>query len=98
LWCYNPSGDGGDFWSGVKCLGLAYWLEIKDADFLPANIKAKQTTCLQCLTALQRIPKNFKFVFKSMFGNLAAAAFPKNLNFFLLKFNMVCMFWIVLMC
>jgi hypothetical protein len=25
-------------------------------------------------------------------------AFPKNLKFFLLKFNMVCMFWIVLMC
>jgi hypothetical protein len=36
---------------------------------------------------------------KSMFGNAAAAAFPKNLNFFfLLKFNMVCTFWIVLMC
>jgi len=33
-----------------------------------------------------------------MFGNAAAAAFPKNLNFFLLKFNMVCMFWIFLMC
>jgi hypothetical protein len=31
-----------------------------------------------------------------MFGNAAAAAFSKNFNFFfLLKFNMVCMFWIV---
>jgi hypothetical protein len=27
-----------------------------------------------------------------------AAAFLKNFIFFLLKFNMVCMFWIVLMC
>ena len=35
---------------------------------------------------------------KSTFGNAAAAAFPKNLIFFLLKFNMVCMFWIILMC
>jgi hypothetical protein len=25
-------------------------------------------------------------------------AFPKKLIFFLLKFNMVCMFWIVLIC
>jgi hypothetical protein len=35
-----------------------------------------------------------------MFGNAAAAAFLKNLKFFffLLKFNMVCMVWIVLMC
>jgi hypothetical protein len=45
---------------------------------------------------------NLSFAFqdtKGMFGNAAAAVFSKNLNFFfLLKFNMVCMFWIVLMC
>jgi len=35
---------------------------------------------------------------KGMFRNAAAAAFPKNFNFVLLKFNMGCMFWIVLMC
>jgi len=35
--------------------------------------------------------------FKVTFGNAAAAVFSKNLIFFLLKFNMVCMFWIVLM-
>jgi hypothetical protein len=35
---------------------------------------------------------------KIMFGNVAATAFLKVLNFFLLKLNMVCMFWIVLMC
>jgi hypothetical protein len=34
-----------------------------------------------------------------MFGNAAAAAFLKNLKFFFKKkFNMVCMFWIVLIC
>jgi hypothetical protein len=33
------------------------------------------------------------------FGNAAAAAFPKNLKFFLLlKLNMICMFWIILIC
>jgi hypothetical protein len=31
-------------------------------------------------------------------GNAVVAVFSKNLNFFLLKFNMVCTFWIVLMC
>jgi hypothetical protein len=35
---------------------------------------------------------------KTMFGNATAAAFPKILIFFLLKLNMVCMFWIVLKC
>jgi len=33
-----------------------------------------------------------------MFGNATAVVFLKNLNFFLLKFNMICTFWIVLMC
>jgi len=38
-------------------------------------------------------------IISGMFGNAAAAVFPKNLKFFfLLKFNMVYMFWIVLMC
>jgi hypothetical protein len=38
-------------------------------------------------------------VFKVTFGNAAAAAFLKNLKIcFLLKFNMICTFWIVLMC
>jgi hypothetical protein len=34
-----------------------------------------------------------------MFGNAVQLTFPKNLKiyFFLLKFNMVCIFWIVLM-
>jgi len=32
------------------------------------------------------------------FGNAVQTAFPKSLIFFLLKFNMVGMFWIVLMC
>jgi hypothetical protein len=38
-------------------------------------------------------------IIKTMFGNAAAAAaaFSKILNFFLLKLNMVFMFWIVLM-
>jgi hypothetical protein len=43
------------------------------------------------------------FTFQGMFGTAAAAAaaFSNNLNFFLfflLKFNMICMFWIVLRC
>jgi hypothetical protein len=37
--------------------------------------------------------------FKEAFGNTVQPAFLKNLKFFfLLKFNMVCTFWIVLMC
>jgi len=35
---------------------------------------------------------------KEAFGNALQPAFPKNLNFFLLKFNKVCTFWIVLIC
>ena len=37
---------------------------------------------------------------KNAFGNAVQTAFPKNSKFFffLLKFNMVCTFWIVLMC
>jgi len=35
---------------------------------------------------------------KNMFGNAVQTAFPKNSIFFLLKFNMICTFWIVLMC
>jgi hypothetical protein len=33
-----------------------------------------------------------------MFGNEATAVFSIKFKFFLLKFNMVGMFWIVLMC
>jgi hypothetical protein len=36
--------------------------------------------------------------FKEVFGNAVQPVFPKNLKFFFLKFNMVCTFWIVLMC
>jgi hypothetical protein len=38
----------------------------------------------------------FLLLARILFGNAAVAAFLKNLNFFLLKFNMICMFWIVL--
>ena len=35
---------------------------------------------------------------KGTFGNAVKLVFSKNLNFFFLKFNMICTFWIVLMC
>jgi hypothetical protein len=40
----------------------------------------------------------WSFMTYDSFGSAAAAAFSKILKFFLLKFNMVYMFWIVLMC
>ena len=49
-------------------------------------------------TRLDACKLNFMSKSKGTFGNAAAAAFPKNLIFFLQKFNMVYMFWIVLMC
>jgi len=41
-----------------------------------------------------------KLLSKSTFEKtvVATVVFLKNLKFFLLKFNMICMFWIVLMC
>jgi len=42
----------------------------------------------------------FSYLIKKLFGNAVRGAnrVPKKFNFFLLKFNMFCMFWIVLMC
>jgi hypothetical protein len=62
------------------------------------NLDVLEMISWWCSRRYRLLPQRWWCPTKTAFGNAVQTAFPKNLIFFLLKFNMICMFWIVLMC